>query len=135
MRPTVLESLRLWPTTPAILRETTTETNWADRTLPAGATMLIYTPFFHRAREHTRHADAYAPELWGEESDPYWAFPFSAGQAACPGRQLVTLVCSALLTRLLDHTRLRQAHPSPIRDKQPLPATLSPFRLRYEPRP
>jgi hypothetical protein len=36
LRSCVQESVRLWPTTPAILRDTTTDTTWDSRVLPQG---------------------------------------------------------------------------------------------------
>jgi hypothetical protein len=48
LRACVLESLRLWPTSPAVLRDTTTETTWETGTLPAGAGVFIFSPLFHR---------------------------------------------------------------------------------------
>jgi cytochrome P450 len=47
----VLESLRLWPTTPTILRQTTAETRWNRDSTPAGTVVLIFAPFFHRSPE------------------------------------------------------------------------------------
>jgi hypothetical protein len=134
LRPALLESLRLWPTTPAILRETTSQTPWRD--LPARTTILIYTPLFHRDPRNFPQADRYAPQLWPEhQPDPPWTFPFSAGHAACPGRELVTLLATSLLAHLLHATPLRQAHPHPIRPDQPITATLDPFRLHFHPAP
>ena len=39
-RAMVQESLRLWPTTPLILRRTTADTDWGGRTLPAGSGVM-----------------------------------------------------------------------------------------------
>src|SRR5690606_3219211 len=50
-RAAVLESLRLWPTTPLILRDTTRETTWRTGTLPSGTSAVIFAPFFHRDDE------------------------------------------------------------------------------------
>jgi hypothetical protein len=124
LRASVLESLRLWPTTPAILRDTTEETRWAGGTLPAGAALVIFAPFFHRDFEG---ADAFLPELWLDGSVQPFLVPFSAGPAMCPGRSLVLFVTSTLLASLLDGRALRGSS----LQGAPLPATLSPFRLRF----
>ena len=42
LRATVLESVRLWPTTPAILRDTTTDTEWSNGTLKAGTGVVVF---------------------------------------------------------------------------------------------
>src|SRR5947207_4238886 len=46
IRRCVLEALRLWPTTPAILRETTEEVSWNDCRVRKGTGIIIFTPFF-----------------------------------------------------------------------------------------
>jgi cytochrome P450 len=124
LRASVLESLRLWPTTPAILRDATEDTRWAGGTLPAGAALVIFAPFFHRDFEG---ADAFRPELWLDGSEPPAVVPFSAGPAMCPGRSLVLFVTTTVLSELLQG---RDLHGSSV-GSAPLPATLSPFRLRF----
>lgn len=57
--------------------------------------------------------------------------PFSLGPAMCPGRNVVLLTTTALLARLLTRAETTQVHPRPLRAATPLPATLSPFRLRF----
>ena len=44
LRSAVLESLRLWPTTPLLLRDTTAETTWENGTLPKGTGVLYRYP-------------------------------------------------------------------------------------------
>jgi cytochrome P450 len=124
LRATVLESLRLWPTTPAILRDATQETVWASGRLPAGAGLVIFAPFFHR---DFAGADDFRPELWLDGAEGPALVPFSAGPAQCPGRSVVLQVTSMLLARLLDGRKLHGTR----LDGPPLPATLSPFRLRF----
>src|SRR5699024_3018475 len=67
LRACVLESLRLWPTTPAILRDSTEATTWAGGTLPAGASVMIFAPFFHRDETRLRDAHRFAPQIWLRE--------------------------------------------------------------------
>jgi hypothetical protein len=134
LRACVLESLRLWPTTPAILRDTTRATSWYEGELPAGAAVLIFAPYFHRDDEKLPFADAFSPELWTAEGakDPWPFMPFSAGPARCPGRELVLFTTSQLLCRLITRVRLTQAGARPLAARGPLPRTLSPFRLRFQ---
>lgn len=133
LRATVLESVRLWPTTPAILRDATAPVAFDSGVLPARAALVILAPFFHRDGERLEFADRFAPELWvaGAPERDWPLVPFSAGPAECAGRNLVLLVTSALLAALLAESDLRQAHPQPLDAGQALPATLSPFRLRF----
>jgi cytochrome P450 len=139
LRACVLESLRLWPTTPAVLRDTTEQTHWEDGALPAGTGVVVFAPFFHRDAERLLPADAFAPGLWLDGGPPDGTppndlpfIPFSDGPAACPGRNLVLLVTTTLLATLLEGREgVRQLAPAPLDRTRALPATLSPFRLRF----
>jgi hypothetical protein len=68
----------------------------------------------------------------GDSSDHWPLIPFSAGPAGCPGRRLVLLLTSALLATLFGGQELRQVPPKALDGAAPLPATLSPFDLRFE---
>jgi hypothetical protein len=134
LRSVVLESLRLWPTTPLILRESTSETTWETGVLPANTELLIFAPFFHRDDEHLPYADTFMPELWkNDESQQSWPIiSFSGGPAACPGRPLVLLLASAMIAAILDNARLRLKNRGRLRPDLPLPATLNHFNLKFE---
>ncbi|MBS3941424.1 MAG: cytochrome P450 [Actinobacteria bacterium] len=143
LRASVLESLRLYPTTPHILRETTIETTWATGTLPAGTTLSIFAPYFHRDDRHLPYADRFAPDVWegrtggrelGDLTDGWPLLPFSGGPAVCPGRNLVLLTTSAFLGVLLSRLDPRLAPEHPLHAGPPLPGTLDMFTLRFRPR-
>ncbi|WP_129336444.1 cytochrome P450 [Cellulomonas endophytica] len=137
LRATVLESVRLWPTTPAVLRESVERTRWEGGPVPPGTSVLTYAPLFHRDDEHLPQAHAFAPGLWDERDGGAAAgdwplVPFSAGPAACPGRNLVLETTSTFLGRLLQHHDLPLADPSRMVEGAPLPGSLSPFTLRFD---
>lgn len=106
LRATLLEAVRLWPTTPAILRETDRDTAWDGATMPAGTGLLIHVPFFHRDDGRLPHANRFAPEIWMGQGDPddVPLIPFSAGPGFCPARHLVELLGSHMLAHLLRRT-------------------------------
>jgi cytochrome P450 len=132
-RAAVLESLRLWPTTPFVLRESTAATAWETGILPANTEILIFTPFFHRDDQRLSYADQFSPELWRNTQPQGWPLiPFSEGPAACPGRNLVLFLSTAMLAAILDRARVRLKHPTRLMAGQPLPATLNHFGLRFE---
>lgn len=133
LRACVLDSVRLWPTTPLLLRETTCPTEWDGTTLPAGTTLLIYTPFFHRDERTLSYADRFAPDIWldGTARENPALVPFSDGPAQCPGENLVLLVASTLLAHLLAARNFPQAGGHPLDPEHPLPATVNPFALRF----
>jgi cytochrome P450 len=134
LRAVVLESLRLWPTTPLLLRESTTATAWENGVMPAHTSIVIFTPFFHRDDQRLPYSDRFAPELWMK--DPPAAgralVPFSEGPVACPGRNLVQLLTTAMLAAILENTEVRLRRPIRLKEGEPLPATLNHFRLRFE---
>ena len=132
-RACVLESLRLWPTTPMVLRQTTAETTWETGTMPADTGVLIYTPFFHRDDLRLPFADTLAPELWLRERtrDDWPLIPFSGGPAICPGRHLVLLTASTMVATLLSRGRPRVAAPALLDPARPLPTTLNHVGLRF----
>ena len=131
-RAAVLESVRLWPTTPAILRDSTTETTWPTGTLPAGTGFLIYAPYFHRDDRRLDYADRFAPEVWHEGGHGDWPLiPFSEGPGVCPGQDLVLLTTSTFLACLLRSHEFRLLGPDRLDPGSPLPATLSPFDVRF----
>lgn len=133
LRACILESLRLWPTTPAILRQSTEETVWDGARLPAGTGILIFAPYFHRDERRLPYAHRFVPEVWlGDRSPTDWPLvPFSAGPAGCPGQNLVLLLTSAMLGALLRPGRLRLASPPRLSPDRPLPGTLDHFALRF----
>ncbi|PRZ17748.1 cytochrome P450 [Nesterenkonia sandarakina] len=131
LRSTVLESLRLWPTTPMILRETTTEVEFAHGVMPAGTSVLVFAPFFHRDDRQLDFAHRFAPELWERPRtrEDWPLVPFSAGPGLCPGRHLVLLLTSKFMAEILSRADLElESHTL---DPDNLPSLLNNFGLRF----
>ncbi|MGK5532984.1 cytochrome P450, partial [Streptomyces sp. URMC 129] len=61
LRACVLESVRLWPTTPLLLRESTEPTRWRGSAVPAGTAFVAFTPYFHRAEPAGPYGDSFTP--------------------------------------------------------------------------
>jgi len=127
----VLESVRLWPTTLAILRDATAPVRWGARTFPAGTGFVVLSAFFHRDADRLPFADAFAPEAWLDgRADAGWGLvPFSGGPVPCPGRNVVLLLASHTLARVarLDLTVGRGRYLA----QDPLPATMDHLGLRF----
>ncbi|NWN88243.1 MAG: cytochrome P450 [Micrococcaceae bacterium] len=137
LRATMLESLRLWPTTPLILRDTTESTTWRSGSLAAGTSMVVFAPFFHRDDETLAEAHRFTPKLWlTDRDDTDWPLvPFRGGPGLCPGRNVVLLTASAVLAELLDEHRFSpnntsEASAEPL-NLHNLPGTLSPFSSSF----
>jgi cytochrome P450 len=135
LRAAVLESVRLWPTTPAILRETTERTVWGDGKLVVdrGATVLICVPAFHRDASILPFANGFEPDIWldGRAERYPQLVPFSAGPAACPGRNLVLFTASTVLAHLFGGSRLELTTPGELPRDGALPLTLNQFGLAF----
>ena len=132
LRACVLESLRLWPTTPMVLRQTTRDVAWDAGHMPARTGVLIYAPFFHRDERTVPNPDAYTPERWLNDDDGDWALiPFSEGPAACPGRHLVLMLTSAFLSHLLEGPPLQLESAERLSVDGRLPGTLDNYSLRF----
>lgn len=132
LRAVVLESLRLWPTTPAVLRETTRPVRFAGGPVPERTLVLVHAPLLHRDDEHVPAAHRFEPGHWlGGRGPDDWPFiPFSAGPVVCPAEDLVLHVASQVLAGVVaDHdVVLLGDRLDPARD---LPGTLDPFSLRF----
>jgi cytochrome P450 len=137
LRASMLESVRLWPTTPTILRDTTEDTEWgngADRfTVAAGAGLMIVVPAFHRDDQLLGFAHQFVPDIWldGTAHRYRQLVPFSAGPAECPGRNLVLFVTSTLMAHLLNRLRLTLNSTPQLSPERPLPMTLNQLTLEW----
>ena len=133
LRACVLESVRLWPTTPIILRDSTVETTWTGGIVPARTAFVILAPFFHRDEQTLPYADRFEPEIWldGRADNNPALVPFSAGPGACPGRNLMLYVSSTLLATLIQRQDFQLTAPSPVDPPRALPRTLNNFALRF----
>ncbi len=134
LRATVLESLRLWPTTPLLLRQTTRETQLGEDMLRKDTGLLIFAPYFHRDETRLPFANRFAPEIWegGKTASDWPLVPFSDGPGICPGRNVVLLTTSAFLAALIDRhdARLVSRHAATMRPGS-LPSTLDNFHMRF----
>ena len=133
LRATILESLRLWPTTPVILRQARHDTDWNGGTIPEGAQVVIYAPFFHRDDTSVDAAHRFAPEHFPEGRVQRGSrfVPFSEGDGICPARDLVPMVGAMALAELLATHSPRLTNPDRLPPGRPLPLTLDNYTLEF----
>ncbi len=130
-RACVLESVRLWPTTPFLLREAVRETAWGEGTLPAGTEFLIYTPFFQRggsALLRPLHPGDLARRHRGGHRRPV---PLQRGTGRLPRRGRGAVRDLHAARRAAGTPRLLPERPGRLRPDRPLPRTLDHFGLRF----
>jgi len=132
LRACFLESLRLWPTTPAILRETTEAIACGDDQLEAATQVLIFAPFLHRDAENLPQAHAFDPDLWvdGNSRPDLGLFPFSEGPVVCPAIHFVPMVATQALRSILTRLRLSLEDAGRVEPGK-LPGTLDPYTLSF----
>lgn len=138
LRATVLESVRLWPTTLAVLRESDGPTDWSGTRLRPGTTFVVASSLVHRDDEALPDADRFAPGLWSDDAAPggtsasLWSMvPFSAGPARCPGRDLVLYTTGVVLAALVGDRRVAQTRGRRAVEGQDLPRSLDHTALAY----
>jgi cytochrome P450 len=127
------ETMRLWPTTAMLSRETTRELDWDGVTVPERTQFLIVNSFNHRDREAHPFADNFAPDEWvsGGAGDD-WSFNhFSHGPQGCPGVGIAMLVGKAVLGTLLRDNEVEVSGAPSLEAGKPLPYSLDFFGLRF----
>jgi len=127
------EAMRLWPTTPMLSRETTTEVDWDGVDVPAGTQVVIVNSFNHRDRSRHEFADRFAPDEWVTGSAAQdWSFNhFSHGPQGCPGVALSLLVGRTMLETVLRGRTVTLLSPE-LDPRKPMPYSLDYFALRFE---
>lgn len=133
LRAAVLESTRLWPTTPLLLRESTRATRWPGGDLAAGTSVLVPAWFLHRDDTRRSDADTLDVDQWldGSATDDWMLTPFSGGHGVCPARELVLFVASTVLATLLDGHHTVLLPPESFDPSAPLPRGLNPYAMRF----
>lgn len=133
LRASLLESLRLWATTPVILRQARDDLEWKGDTLPAKTQVVIYAPFFHRDEETLTEANSFSPGLWPEGRVLHDSrfVPFSDGDGVCPARDFVLMTGAMVLAELLGTHTVALKDPTRLDAARPLPPTLDNYTLAF----
>jgi cytochrome P450 len=100
----ILDTMRLWPTTPLFGRVTTRDVEFpGGEVLKANTQVLIDNAFNHRNRSRIAYADRFTPGEWSAgDAGESWLFNFfSHGPQGCPGAGLSLFLGQAFLATLL----------------------------------
>ena len=125
------ETMRLWPTTPLLARETTRETTLAGAQLEEGTQVVILNTFNHRDPDEVPNADRLDPSRWSNGRGDYRFNHLSNGTQDCPGAPLVLLLGKAVLAHALERWSLRLEQP-PLESAGGLPKMLDFFDIRFQ---
>jgi cytochrome P450 len=124
------EAMRLWPTTPMIVREVIDDDILCGDRLPYGMQVMVPNTFHHRDSERNPSADRFTPEQWlGESPSPLFNH-LSGGPQRCAGQDLALFLAKAVLATLLESSdvRLDRPHLDPQSD---LPRAFNYFAVRF----
>jgi cytochrome P450 len=123
------EAMRLWPTTPLLVRETVAEDPLDGTAIPPGTQVLVWNSFNHRDRERYPLADTFCPEAWATGRPSPLFNHLSSRTQVCAGVDLLLFIASAAIATILasGRYRLRQPHVNPDR---PLPHAYNYFDVR-----
>jgi cytochrome P450 len=101
----IQEAMRLWPTTPMLVRETVAEDRLDGAQVASKTQVLIPSNFNHRDTATYPFADTFSPEVWLSGEVNYHFNHFSNGTQVCPGEKLALFIAKAVLATLLSTDR------------------------------
>jgi cytochrome P450 len=136
----LLEAMRLWPTTPVLVREALAPDTLGGLgrlgslggvPVAPGQQVLIHNGFQHRDRESYHLADVFSPESWPEAWADYRFNHLSHGPQVCAGVGLALLLGKAVLAALLSRERYVLLKPA-LDPSRPLPHAYDYFALTLE---
>jgi len=111
----IKESLRLYPSVPAIMRQLTEDVELGGHIIPAGTSIALMIYGMHHNPLVFEDPEAFKPERFSAENisqlHPYAFIPFSAGPRNCIGQKYGLLETKVVLANLL--RRFQFTHPNP----------------------
>jgi cytochrome P450 len=125
------EGMRLWPTTPLLVRETLDEDVLGSGTIPAKTQILIMNNFNHRDWETVPFADKFNPEFWLNRAADYRFNHLSNGVQICAGKHLALFIGKAVLATVLLTGRYRLKRPE-LNPRRPMPYAYNEFQIEFE---
>lgn len=123
---TLLESLRMWPTVPAVTRAPKTDCVLDRYRIPAGHPVTLLLPAIHRDPTIWSDPDRFDPDRFLPEASkgrPVGAYkPFGIGKRTCTGRHFALIeaaLCIALVVREFELERPAPLHITPTASPKP----------------
>jgi cytochrome P450 len=123
------EAMRLWPTTPMLMRESIEPDVLGGEIIPPKTRVLVLNSFNHRDRESCDTADSFTPDRWLETPVDYRFNHLSNGTQVCAGKNLALFVGTAVLAALLKPRSYKLVKPRLVAN-QPMPHAFNYFRTR-----
>ena len=115
----LMESMRLFPPAPLIVRRTTRPVPLAGKMVPARCSVHIPIYALHRQERLWSHPAAFDPDRFSPgtsaERERFAYMPFGAGPRVCIGAGLAMTECLVVLASLLPQYRMHPARAAPPR--------------------
>jgi cytochrome P450 len=124
----VEEAMRLWPTTPMLVRECIIVDILADDVLLPGTQVIIWNSSNHRNPEAYPDASDFRPARWLEPQFGTWFNHLSSSTQACAGKNLALLIAKAVIAELVRGNRF-QNRCKFVEAGRPLPDTFNAFQV------
>jgi cytochrome P450 len=127
----IQEAMRLWPTTPMLIRQMAQDDILGGNTIPCGTQVVILNGFNHRDWETNPDLGNFRPEFWLEKRSDYRFNHLSNGTQVCAGKNLALFIGKAVIAALLVRGRYRLKKPN-LGAGRPLPFQYDDFATRFE---
>lgn len=124
----IQEAMRLWPTTPMLLREALVAGVLGDNHGP-GLQVLIWSAATHRDRSTAPDADRFNPHRWLGAEPPVQFNHLGGGKQVCAGKRLALFLAKAVLAEVLTKARIAVECPR-LAPGAPLPEAFDWFSFR-----
>jgi cytochrome P450 len=127
------EAMRLWPTTPLLVREVVSDADLGGGSVTRGMQILVLNGFNHRDRETLPFADRFTPSRPFDYVVDYQFNHLSHGPQICAGKELLLFLGKAVVAHLLAGGSYQLRRPA-LDPSRPLPYALDHFSIVLCPR-
>ncbi|MFQ6021417.1 MAG: cytochrome P450 [Acidiferrobacterales bacterium] len=125
----VQEAMRLWPSTPLIVREAIAQDTLCGATVSPGTQIVIPNLFHHVDRGVVDRPWEFVPDRWLGDQPRDWFYHFGGGSQACPGANLALFIAKGVLSCLLELAHYEVRRPR-IESQTRMPRSYNPFAIR-----
>lgn len=122
------EAMRLWPSTPFLLREAVDQDTLCGHSIRTGDQVVIPNVFNHVDPTAVARATEWFPDRWLQDGTPPRFYHFSDGRQSCPGADIARFIGTGVLATLIAEREFHTLRPR-IMDASQLPAALNPFAI------
>lgn len=122
------EAMRLWPSTPFLLREALDHDTLCGHRIERGDQVVIPNLFNHVDPTAFARATEWYPERWLQGTTLRRFHHFSDGTQSCPGADLARFIGTGVLATLIAGGEFQTLRPRIVSDRR-LPAAYNPFAI------